>query len=288
MLTLVTGTTGQVGRRFVPRLLAQARPAASGYGCLVRDAARGEPVRRAGRRGRRSGTCATPRRCGKAVAGVDAVRERRGLLPRGAGRGGVGRQPGRRGGTGPRRAGRGRAAVRAGQHGPGVRRGTGPPAGRGGRDPARRVDVGRLPRVEGGGGTGTARAGRGMDVRVGRLAFVYGEGDPHLAQSLRWAGGWAAAPAAAHGAPRGRRPGPVPDAARAGHRRRGSTTSPTTPPSRRSNCTSSTGSRSPPNCTSAPTPTRGSGITLHRADPPGARLPPAVPQRLRGRDAGAL
>ncbi len=31
-----------------------------------------------------------------------------------------------------------------------------------------------------------------MDVRVGRLAFVYGEGDPHLTQSLRWAGSWAA------------------------------------------------------------------------------------------------
>lgn len=32
---------------------------------------------------------------------------------------------------------------------------------------------------------------RGLDVRIGRLAFVYGDGDPHLAQSLRWAGGWA-------------------------------------------------------------------------------------------------
>lgn len=32
----------------------------------------------------------------------------------------------------------------------------------------------------------------GLDVRIGRLAFVYGDGDPHLAQSLRWAGGWAA------------------------------------------------------------------------------------------------
>jgi len=32
-----------------------------------------------------------------------------------------------------------------------------------------------------------------MDVRVARLPFVYGEGDPHLAQSLRWAAHWAAA-----------------------------------------------------------------------------------------------
>ncbi|MBY8841013.1 NAD(P)-dependent oxidoreductase [Streptomyces sp. SP2-10] len=31
----------------------------------------------------------------------------------------------------------------------------------------------------------------GLDVRVARLPFVYGEGDPHLAQSLRWAAHWA-------------------------------------------------------------------------------------------------
>lgn len=33
---------------------------------------------------------------------------------------------------------------------------------------------------------------RGLDLRIGQLSFVYGEGDPHLAQSLRWAGEWAA------------------------------------------------------------------------------------------------
>ena len=31
---------------------------------------------------------------------------------------------------------------------------------------------------------------RGLGVRIVRLAFVYGEGDPHLAESLRWAGRW--------------------------------------------------------------------------------------------------
>jgi nucleoside-diphosphate-sugar epimerase len=31
---------------------------------------------------------------------------------------------------------------------------------------------------------------RGMGLRVVRFAFVYGEGDPHLAESLRWAGQW--------------------------------------------------------------------------------------------------
>jgi nucleoside-diphosphate-sugar epimerase len=32
----------------------------------------------------------------------------------------------------------------------------------------------------------------GLDVRIGRLAFVYGDGDPHLRQSLRWASHWPA------------------------------------------------------------------------------------------------
>jgi nucleoside-diphosphate-sugar epimerase len=31
---------------------------------------------------------------------------------------------------------------------------------------------------------------RGMGLRIVRFAFVYGEGDPHLAESLRWAGRW--------------------------------------------------------------------------------------------------
>lgn len=31
---------------------------------------------------------------------------------------------------------------------------------------------------------------QGLGVRVVRFAFVYGEGDPHLAESLRWAGQW--------------------------------------------------------------------------------------------------
>jgi nucleoside-diphosphate-sugar epimerase len=31
-----------------------------------------------------------------------------------------------------------------------------------------------------------------LEVRVVRLAFVYGEGDPHLAESLMWARGWPA------------------------------------------------------------------------------------------------
>lgn len=85
----------------------------------------------------------------------------------------------------------------------------------------------------------------GLDVRIGRLAFVYGEGDPHLAQVVRWAEGWA------------------------GHKRlqmvhhadvgqgllrllyapawpAGPTTSPTTRRSAASNCSGSTASSRPP------------------------------------------
>ena len=31
---------------------------------------------------------------------------------------------------------------------------------------------------------------QGLGLRIVRFAFVYGEGDPHLAESLRWAGRW--------------------------------------------------------------------------------------------------
>jgi nucleoside-diphosphate-sugar epimerase len=31
---------------------------------------------------------------------------------------------------------------------------------------------------------------RGLGLRIVRFGFVYGEGDPHLAESLRWAGDW--------------------------------------------------------------------------------------------------
>lgn len=31
---------------------------------------------------------------------------------------------------------------------------------------------------------------RGLGLRIVRLPFVYGEGDPHLAESLRWASQW--------------------------------------------------------------------------------------------------
>ncbi|KUM80329.1 NAD-dependent epimerase/dehydratase family protein [Streptomyces curacoi] len=189
MLTLVTGTTGQVGRRFVPRLLAQARPG-EGVRVLVRDAARGEPFAGLGAEVV-VGDLRDTEALGKAVAGVDAVvnvaASFRGVPDEEAWA--VNRD----------------AAVELGRaaQAAGVRRfvqvSTGLVYGAGRGRPLTEDDESR----PGGAMWGAypeskARAERellaleGLDVRVARLPFVYGEGDPHLAQSLMWAGNWAA------------------------------------------------------------------------------------------------
>ena len=71
MLTLVTGSTGPVGRRFVPRLLAQSRPDER-VRVLVRDAARGERFADLGAEVV-LGDLRDEDALGKAVSGVDAV-----------------------------------------------------------------------------------------------------------------------------------------------------------------------------------------------------------------------
>ncbi|QOV38420.1 NAD(P)-dependent oxidoreductase [Streptomyces ferrugineus] len=201
MLTLVTGTTGQVGRRFVPRLLAQAR---SDMGVpplersrergrvrvLVRDPARGEPFAELGAEVV-VGDLRDADVLGKAVSGVDAV------VNVAASFRGV---PDEEAWAVNRDAAveLGRAARTAG-----VRRfvqvSTGLVYGTGRGRPLTEDDETR----PGGAMWGAypeskAQAERellaldGLDVRVGRLPFVYGEGDPHLAQSLMWARDWAA------------------------------------------------------------------------------------------------
>ncbi|KPI23076.1 NAD-dependent epimerase/dehydratase family protein [Streptomyces sp. NPDC048253] len=191
MLTLVTGTTGQVGRRFVPRLLAQAA-AGEKVRVLVRDAARGERFAELGAEVV-LGDLRDTEVLGKAVAGVDAV------VNVAASFRGV---PDEEAWAVNRDAAveLGRAALASG-----VRRfvqvSTGLVYGLGRGRPLVEDDE-----VRPGGGAmwgaypeakGVAErelfALDGLDVRVGRLAFVYGEGDPHLAQSLMWAGDWAAA-----------------------------------------------------------------------------------------------
>ncbi|MFF4251934.1 NAD-dependent epimerase/dehydratase family protein [Streptomyces sp. NPDC001663] len=189
MLTLVTGTTGQVGRRFVPRLLAQRQPGEE-VRVLVRDAARGEPFAELGAQVV-VGDLRDVEALGKAVAGADAV-----INIAAAFRGVPDEEA---------RAVNRDAAVELGRAAlaSGVRRfvqvSTGLVYGVGRGRPVTEEDESR----PGGAMWGAypeskAAAERellamdGMDVRVGRLPFVYGEGDPHLAQSLMWARNWAA------------------------------------------------------------------------------------------------
>lgn len=189
MLTLVTGTTGQVGRRFVPRLLAQRRPGEE-VRVLVRDASRGEPFAELGAQVV-VGDLRDSESLGKAVAGVDAVvnvaASFRGVPDEEAWA--VNRD----------------AAVELGRaaQAAGVQRfvqvSTGIVYGVGRGRPLTEDDETRPGGAMWGAyGESKAEAERellgmdGLDVRVARLPFVYGEGDPHLAQSLMWAANWAA------------------------------------------------------------------------------------------------
>ncbi|MEU6528111.1 NAD(P)-dependent oxidoreductase [Streptomyces sp. NPDC046928] len=188
MQTLVTGTTGQVGRRFVPRLLAQAG-AGDRIRVLVRDAARGERFAELGAEVV-VGDLRDAEALGKAVAGVDAVvnvaaafrgvpdeeawavnRDAAVALGRAAQAAGVERfvqiSTNNVYGTG-----RGRPLVeedesRSGGH-------------MWGAYPASKVEAERA-----------LLAMDGLDVRIARLPFVYGEGDPHLADVMAWAPRWA-------------------------------------------------------------------------------------------------
>ncbi|RPE44046.1 nucleoside-diphosphate-sugar epimerase [Streptomyces sp. Ag109_O5-1] len=191
MITLVTGTTGQVGRRFVPRLLAQAR-SDERVRVLVRDAARGEPFAGLGAEVV-VGDLRDEEALGKAVAGADAVvnvaASFRGVPDDEAWA--VNRDAA---------VALGKAAVSAG-----VRRfvqvSTGVVYGTGRGRPLTEDDESR-PGGEMWGAYPESKAAAerellalegGMEVRIGRLPFVYGEGDPHLANSLHWAAHWAPA-----------------------------------------------------------------------------------------------
>lgn len=192
MRILVTGATGEVGRRFVPRLVRRAG-AAGTVRVLVRDQARAEPFVLLGAEAA-VGELREPADVRKAVAGADAVvniaaafrgvpdeeawavnRDAALDLGRAALEAGANRfvQVGTNLVYG---AGRGRPAVEDDEPLPGSALGGAYPASK------REAETGLL----------ALHREQGLDLRIGRLAFVYGEGDPHLAQSLRWAAHWPA------------------------------------------------------------------------------------------------
>jgi nucleoside-diphosphate-sugar epimerase len=181
MTILVTGATGRVGSRFVPRLLQQAESVR----VLARDPARAETLGAEVVIGdlRDSGTH------DRALKGVDAV-----IHLAAAFRGVPDEEA-----VAVNEAATvelAESALRAGVtrfvhasttlvYGPGLgrpARETDEPVAAGRAYPASKVAAEkallRLHRAE------------GLPLRVVRLAFVYGEGDPHLAESLRWARGW--------------------------------------------------------------------------------------------------
>ncbi|MEU8484523.1 MULTISPECIES: NAD(P)-dependent oxidoreductase [unclassified Streptomyces] len=190
MLTLVTGATGKVGQRFLPRLLQNTAPG-DRVRVLVRDAARGERFAALGA-DVVVGDLRDADVLGKATAGADAV------VNVAAAFRGVSDEEAR---AVNRDAAieLGRAAVSAG-----VRRfvqvSTGLVYGTGRGRPLVEDDE----PVPGGHMWGAypeskweaERALRAMDglddLRIARLPFVYGDGDPHLADAMLFAPNWPA------------------------------------------------------------------------------------------------
>jgi nucleoside-diphosphate-sugar epimerase len=185
MTTLVTGATGRVGSRLVPRLLRHGHD----IRILVRDQARAAPLLEAGARpvvgDLRDGDALA-----RAVDGVDAV------VHLGASFRGV---PDDEAVAVNQQATieLGRAALKAGV-GRFVFVSTnlvyGPGRGRPAREddepaPERAYPISKAAAEH---ALLQLHASEGLGLRVVRLAFVYGEGDPHLVESLRWARAWPA------------------------------------------------------------------------------------------------
>ena len=184
MTILVTGATGRVGSRFVPRLLQQNEPVR----ILVRDPARAESLDRLGA-GVVLGDLRDAGSVADALQGIDAVVHLgaafRGVsdeeavainhaatveLARAAVRAGVARFV-YASTTLVYGAGRDRPALEADEPAP---PGWAYPASKAAAEQA----LLRLHQTD------------GLPLRIARLAFVYGEGDPHLAESLLWARDW--------------------------------------------------------------------------------------------------
>jgi nucleoside-diphosphate-sugar epimerase len=185
MTTLVTGATGRLGSRFVPRLLELSNDVR----ILVRDAGRAEPLHERGAEVV-TGDLRDEDTRKTAVNGVDAVAHLGAAF---------------RGVPDDEAVAVNEAATVAlalASLEAGVPRFVyastnlvyGPGRGR----PAREDDI---PAPTGAYPTSKAAAeqalrdlhrDRGLGIRIVRFAFVYGEGDPHLAESLMWARQWPA------------------------------------------------------------------------------------------------
>jgi nucleoside-diphosphate-sugar epimerase len=185
MITLVTGATGRVGSRFVPRLLSEGEPAR----VLVRDPGAAEALRRRGAE-LAVGQLADGDALRRALDGVERV------VHLAASFRGVPEQEVEAVNLdGTMRLAH--AAVEAG-----VRRFVfastnlvyGPGRGRPAREQDEPAPAMVYPRAK----VAAERALRELaqherlGLRVVRLAFVYGEGDPHLRESLPWTREWPA------------------------------------------------------------------------------------------------
>jgi nucleoside-diphosphate-sugar epimerase len=177
MTTLVTGATGRVGSRFLPRLLAAGEPTR----VLVRrgqDISGAEVV---------EGDLRDPEAVRRAVDGVDRVVHLAAAF-RGVPEEEVVAV------TEAATIELARAARAAG-----ARRFVfgstnlvyGPGRGRPAREDDPPEPAGAYPEAKAA-AEAALRQEEGLGLRILRLAFVYGEGDPHLAESLLWARTWAA------------------------------------------------------------------------------------------------
>jgi nucleoside-diphosphate-sugar epimerase len=185
MTTLVSGATGRVGSRFVPRLLADGEHVR----VVVRDAEAAAALRERGAEAVHGDLRGSVTQA-EAVDGVDAV-----VHLAAAFRGVPDSEA--RAVNHATTVDLARAAIAAGV-GRFVFVSTnlvyGPGRGRPARESDDPAPTGAYPesKVAAEEALRALHRGDGLGLRVVRLAFVYGEGDPHLAESMRWAATWPA------------------------------------------------------------------------------------------------